>query len=1274
MNDVGRVNPPNAPTEAPRLHWLRWLGAIVLALLLLIVAGSAWLLDTSSGLRFALARAQSLTHGALRVRSAQGRLLGPLDLAGVRYRDGSGLDVQVARAHLNLRVWPLLKKQLHVLDLDVEGLNVALAPASQTAGKSDSRFSLKPPLDLLLDRMHVGTVHVTQAGQPVFASNTLDLAGSWTGNGIELRQLDLRSPDGHAALGGKLAVGKNYRGDGSAGFAWKVGGTDYAGSLAAHSDGERAHVDFKLTQPMAAQLQLDLQQSGDFVWTAKLDAPGFDPKPLIGASSLTSLAIAVQGRGDRYSGNLNGTLGLNDYTLLLQPLSVQFSHDFKTLTLRQLSVGSLQIKGSVAASGTMHLDARPVSADLAIQWNDLQLPAELAGQPLASHGTLKARGSASRYHAEGDVAIGPPGKLAALALNLDGTPQQIALHTLALKQARGGMQIDGTLTLQPALAWQVEATANQLDPGQLLAGWNGSLNFDVASHGTLPQGRPDATLEIRKLGGTLRQRAIKGDGRLHLSPDQVVDGQLNVASGGSTVRIDAKTTGAGDTAANDIALNLAVTSLGDWLPDAGGRLNGAFHVRGRQPRLSVDGQLQGQSIAYRQQRVAGLQLDANVPDISHPGGKFNLQLHGVNAGGLLFSQIGLLASGTAAQHRLNLDARGTQLSATLALSGSLKGSDWRGTLSTLTLQPQGLPGLRLQQPSQLAYVGGALSLSDTCLSAGDPLLCVAATQDKAGNLDASYRLRQLPLALLMNAAGEANLPMRADGTLEGNGSIRRNAAGAFSGNASITSAHGSVTYTDHAEAPLITYDRLALNATLSPDSQHVELHSGLDSGGRLDGQITISGAQQNLAGQLDLRLNKLGFVELLTSDVANVKGALGGSFRIGGTLKQPSVLGNATLSDFAAEVPVAGLKLTQGRLVVGALDSQHFRLDGTVRSGKGALTIGGSVGLGATAQTLVTLKGNQFTAADIPSAKVAVSPDLTVRQDAKGIAVGGAVTLDSADIDLEKLPGAGATKASPDIVLVDQKQQDQQQAATALPIGAQVKVDLGNKTHLVGKGLDGRLTGQLTVSDTPGRATTGRGQIGVDGTYKAYGQNLQIDNGQLLFATTPIDNPGLNIRAVRKINPNNTIDDGQVVGLLIAGTAQRPNITVFSNPVMQQSDALSYLITGKPLSDVKGGEGSAVSSAAQALGSAGGNMLAKSIGTRLGVDDIGVSSSDALNGNSAFTVGKYLSPRLYLSYGVGLFDPGQVITLRYRLTQRWNFEAQNATDFNRASLNYRYER
>ena len=71
--------------------------------------------------------------------------------------------------------------------------------------------------------------------------------------------------------------------------------------------------------------------------------------------------------------------------------------------------------------------------------------------------------------------------------------------------------------------------------------------------------------------------------------------------------------------------------------------------------------------------------------------------------------------------------------------------------------------------------------------------------------------------------------------------------------------------------------------------------------------------------------------------------------------------------------------------------------------------------------------------------------------------------------------------------------------------------------------------------------------------------------------------------------------------------------------------------------------------------------------------DAGVSDSTALGG-AAFTVGKYLSPKLYLSYGVGLFTPGEVVSLKYLFNKRWNFEAQNATTGNRAGINYRWEK
>lgn len=270
--------------------------------------------------------------------------------------------------------------------------------------------------------------------------------------------------------------------------------------------------------------------------------------------------------------------------------------------------------------------------------------------------------------------------------------------------------------------------------------------------------------------------------------------------------------------------------------------------------------------------------------------------------------------------------------------------------------------------------------------------------------------------------------------------------------------------------------------------------------------------------------------------------------------------------------------------------------------------------------------------------------------------------MSKADIDLTKLPGGGAAKTSPDVVIVDADKVD---SKDALPVTADITLRLGDDVKLKGFGLDGDLKGQLVVVERPGRQTTGRGEIRVGGTYKAYGQDLKIQTGRLLFAGTAIDNPGLDLKAVRELKD-------VTAGLRVQGTAQVPVLTVFSEPALEQSEALSYLITGRPLSALKSGEGDLVGAAAQALGSATGDLLAKGIGARLGVD-AGVSDNAALGG-AALTVGKYLSPKLYLSYGVGIFTPGEVITLRYKLSRMWELEAQNATTENRAGLNYRLEK
>jgi len=212
--------------------------------------------------------------------------------------------------------------------------------------------------------------------------------------------------------------------------------------------------------------------------------------------------------------------------------------------------------------------------------------------------------------------------------------------------------------------------------------------------------------------------------------------------------------------------------------------------------------------------------------------------------------------------------------------------------------------------------------------------------------------------------------------------------------------------------------------------------------------------------------------------------------------------------------------------------------------------------------------------------------------------------------------------------------------------------------------------GQIDVHEAPGAATTGSGTLDVSGTYKAYGQDLKIQDGKLLFAGTPLDNPRLAIVAMRQISGD------QSTGLRIAGSARQPIITVISDPNVGEADALSYLVTGKSLNDVGSASGSsqdALASASRSLEGAGVGLVAKRLGKRIGLDEATVEENEMIGG-SALTIGEYLSPRLYLSYGVGLFQPGEVIGLKYRLSKGVGVKVERGTQETRAGVEYRIER
>jgi translocation and assembly module TamB len=373
------------------------------------------------------------------------------------------------------------------------------------------------------------------------------------------------------------------------------------------------------------------------------------------------------------------------------------------------------------------------------------------------------------------------------------------------------------------------------------------------------------------------------------------------------------------------------------------------------------------------------------------------------------------------------------------------------------------------------------------------------------------------------------------------------------------------------------------------------------------------------------------------------------------------------LSTFSTEMPALAITLSQGNVRLDAQADGSARIHGSVRSGDGTLAIDGNLGwrngdAGTPSTPLVlNVTGRNVLASDTRDLRAVIDPDVVVRYaSGQPLSVSGRIGIPSANLDLARLDRGATT--SPDVVVLDPVDPTR---AIATPVALDLMLAMGEDVHLHGFGLDGTLSGSLRVRAQPGRDTLASGTLDVGGRYLAYGQKLDITRGELTWTNSPIGDPRLDIRAQR--------DVGEVTaGIDVTGHATRPQAEVWTDPATDASQALAYLALGRPLSTASNDETQQLDAASAAL-SAGGNLLASQLGTRLGLDNAGVSESRALGG-SVLGVGKFLSPRLYVGYGVSLLGTGQVLTLKYLLRKGFDVEIESSTVENRASTNWRKEK
>jgi translocation and assembly module TamB len=386
-------------------------------------------------------------------------------------------------------------------------------------------------------------------------------------------------------------------------------------------------------------------------------------------------------------------------------------------------------------------------------------------------------------------------------------------------------------------------------------------------------------------------------------------------------------------------------------------------------------------------------------------------------------------------------------------------------------------------------------------------------------------------------------------------------------------------------------------------------------------------------------------------------GQLALDFAVAGRVAAPLLEGEARLTQGSLDFYQANLRLRDLRSTVRLRDNT-LTLNADGKAGDGSLKIDGRLGwLNRRLNGQLTLSGDSLLVADVPEARILASPDLKFVLDGRRMNVSGSVEIPEARI----VPADTATAV---LVSTDERiirPEAPPGADEPFEVTTDLRLTLGKKVRIKAYGLSGTVTGAVRTRTAPREPSIASGELEViDGEYRAYGKELEVERGKLLFTGGPVTDPGVDLRATREL-------PGYKVGVIARGPLRRPQLTLFSEPSLPQQQIASMLIVGRTSIQDDVGESADELSAEEQ----GGAILAGQLGKYVGLDDVGLTQNSS-TGDQALVFGKYLSPRFYVSYGISLVEEINTLKLRYTIGDRWTISAESGSE-NAADIEYRIE-
>lgn len=845
--------------------------------------------------------------------------------------------------------------------------------------------------------------------------------------------------------------------------------------------------------------------------------------------------------------------------------------------------------------------------------------------------------------------------------------RQLFVEQLVYKGDAGHLQANGSLDYRHGLSWQGAVTLDNFRSDWLLPDWPGQFSGLAAGSGRWDQQAHEAAFETLEITGQLRDQPLHLSGPLQLafseghwprvhSPGfsaQWGDNQLHL-TGGLAESWDA-----------DVELVLADTSKLD--PRLRGHLSGQLQLQGPERLPDIKADLTADQPGFGAYSARSAHIVANLARLGEAPGQLEVSIIGMtNSSGLSLGDLLVVAEGQVTDHQLSWIAEGSPVGSTGLLTGQFDRAtrNWSGLWEQGQFDVQDMTW-QLAQPTALQWSGAArqLSMASHCWQSDPASLCAPQEVVIGPKGSVAFQLQGMRAERLAGLLPEGLVWL---GAIDGEAHASWMAGQSPMARANLQTTGGELRLArDEGEPLVLGYERLSLQ--LEADQASVRTHTQLDSKdlgqGYLDAVINPYAEGRPLTGEVVLRDMRLELLQPFLPALSVLTGRVSAEGQLSGVLARPKYWGEVQLND--------------GRLAVRnspvAVDEMSARIDvqgdraefsGRLKSGDGGATLSGQGEWAEQPHLELDLRGDRFALRQEPQLLAEISPDLHLVLVPGQLNLNGTVRVPYARINLRRRQERTVPLSS-DINVIETEEGRLRarvvRKGRALAINTDVEVVLGDDVFFNGYGVIGGLNGGLRLRQSPRRGLEAVGEVGLDkeARYEAYGQKLKVRRGQLVFAGN-ITQPGIDAEAIREV-------DDKVVGIRVQGRANAPEATLFSEPTMAQEEMLSYLILGRPLAGRTAGTSNDAMLAAAAikLGARGGQGLTSGLGNVLGVQDLALDAEG--NGDDTqVKVSGYLSPDLYLSYGVGVFTPVNKVTLRYQIRPKLYLEAvsslENAID------------